>query len=106
MQVDLVYVSGLQIRMVLYSRHLFIRYITSVLENCIQTLVGRPEQERDCLGNTGIDGVICRKIQIAGSLTRSVCGPVVVVINIRYHVRAGFVEVHNYRRLKDDCIFS
>lgn len=67
MQVDLVCASGSQIKMVLYSRHLFIRYITAVLENCIQTLVGRPEQERDHLGNTGIDGVICSEIQIAGS---------------------------------------
>jgi len=47
MQVDLVCVSGSLIRTVLYSRHLFIRYITAVLENCIQTLVGRPEQERE-----------------------------------------------------------
>lgn len=32
----------------------------------MQTLVGRPEQERP-LGNIGIDGVMCREIQIAGS---------------------------------------
>jgi hypothetical protein len=56
MQVDLVCVSGWQIRMVLYSRHLFIRYITAVFEKCVQILVRPDQNRRDHSGNIGIHG--------------------------------------------------